>query len=52
MYSPKIAPRLIPPLYHLGRSQHRPMTVLVAEAVELYLLAQALAGEPTERIAA
>ncbi|MEX1023202.1 MAG: hypothetical protein WD058_08645 [Dehalococcoidia bacterium] len=37
MYSPKIPERLIPILYRLGRERHRPMTHLVAEAVERYL---------------
>lgn len=38
MYSPKIPARLIPALYQLGRARGRPMTHLVAEAVERYLL--------------
>lgn len=38
MYSPKIPERLIAPLYRLGRARGRPMTHLVAEAVERYLL--------------
>lgn len=37
MYSPKIPERLIPILYRLGRERGRPMTQLVAEAVERYL---------------
>ena len=37
MYSPKIPERLIPILYRLGRERRRPMTHLVAEAVERYL---------------
>jgi len=37
MYSPKIPEHLIPALYRLGRAQRRPMTHLVAEAVERYL---------------
>ena len=40
MYSPKIPERLIPPLYRLGQAQGRPMTHLVAEAVERYLAAE------------
>jgi len=40
MYSPKISERLIPPLYRLGQAQGRPMTHLVAEAVERYLAAE------------
>lgn len=37
MYSPKVPERLIPVLYRLGRERGRPMTHLVAEAVERYL---------------
>ncbi len=37
MYSPKIPDRFIPVLYRLGRERGRPMTQLVAEAVERYL---------------
>lgn len=37
MYSPKIPERFIPVLYRLGRERRRPMTQLVAEAVERYL---------------
>ena len=40
MYSPKIPERLIPPLYWLGQARGRPMTHLVAEAVERYLVAE------------
>lgn len=40
MYSPRIPERLIPPLYRLGQAQGRPMTHLVAEAVERYLAAE------------
>ena len=40
MYSPKISERLIPPLYRLGQARGRPMTHLVAEAVERYLAAE------------
>lgn len=38
MYSPKVPERFIPALYQLGRARRRPMTYLVAEAVERYLL--------------
>lgn len=53
MYSPKIPERLIPVLYRLGRERGRPMTQLVAEAVERYLaeegrLPMALAVVPTD----
>ena len=50
MYSPKIPERLIPPLYRLGQAQGRPMTHLVAEAVERYLAAEGWLGdlEPVE----
>lgn len=37
MYSPKIPEHFIPALYRLARSRKRPMTQLVAEAVERYL---------------
>ena len=37
MYSPKIPEALIPRIYRAARRQRRPMTRLVAEAVELYL---------------
>lgn len=37
MYSPKIPERFIPILYRLGRERGRPMTHLVAEAIERYL---------------
>ena len=37
MYSPKVPERLIPILYRLGRERGRPMTHLVAEAVERFL---------------
>jgi hypothetical protein len=40
MYSPKIPERLIPALYRLGQERRRPMTHLVAEAVERYLAAE------------
>jgi hypothetical protein len=45
MYSPKIPERLIPPLYRLGQAQARPMTHLVAEAVERYLAAEGWIGD-------
>lgn len=38
MYSPRIPERYIPVLYHLGQARGRPMTQLVAEAVERYLV--------------
>ena len=41
MYSPKIPERFIHSLYLLGRAQGRPMTHLVAEAVERYLASEA-----------
>ena len=37
MYSPKIPEHFIPVLYRLARSQGRPMTHLVAEAVQTYI---------------
>jgi hypothetical protein len=37
MYSPKIKPEHIKPLYLLGKEKRRPMTQLVNEAVEQYL---------------
>jgi hypothetical protein len=40
MYSPKIPERLIPPLYRLARSRGKPMTKIVAEALEAYLASQ------------
>jgi len=40
MYSPKIPERLIPELYRLGRARGRPMTQLVAEAIERYLASE------------
>jgi len=39
MYSPKIAERLIPPLYRLRCERKQPMTHIVAEAIEQYLVA-------------
>lgn len=38
VYSPKVPEHFIPTLYQLGRSRGRPMTHLIAEAVERYLL--------------
>lgn len=40
MYSPKIDPLLIPPLYHLGQARKKPMTAVVND-----LLFRALVGE-------
>ena len=37
MYSPKIPEHLIPPLYRAAKAQRRPMTRLVADAVQRYL---------------
>jgi len=37
MYSPKIKTEHIPKLYRLAKSQKRPMTHVVNEAVEKYL---------------
>ncbi len=45
MYSPKIPERLIPPLYRLGQAQGRPMTHLVADAVERYLAGEGWLGD-------
>ena len=45
MYSPKIPERLIPILYRLGRERGRPMTHLVAEAVERFLEDEGRLGE-------
>ena len=45
MYSPKVPERLIPILYRLGRERGRPMTHLVAEAVERYLDEEGWLGE-------
>ena len=38
MYSPKVREDLIPRLWHLARRRGVPMTALVAEAVEDYLI--------------
>ncbi len=40
MYSPKVPERFIPALYRLGRARGRPMTALVADAVERYLASE------------
>ena len=40
MYSPKIREDLIPKLYRLGQRKRRPMTHLVAEAIDEYLARQ------------
>jgi hypothetical protein len=40
MYSPKITERLIPALYRLARARGKPMTTIVAEALEVYLASQ------------
>jgi predicted DNA-binding protein len=37
MYSPKIPEHLIPRLYQAAKAQKRPMTQLVAEAIQHYL---------------
>jgi hypothetical protein len=37
MYSPKIPDRLIPALYRLARARGKPMTKIVAEALDAYL---------------
>jgi hypothetical protein len=46
MYSPKIPEHLIPRLYRAARAERRPMTRLVADAVEHYLVEQHEAPEP------
>ncbi|MQA01137.1 MAG: hypothetical protein GEU80_17780 [Dehalococcoidia bacterium] len=54
MYSPKIPDHFIPPLYHLGQARERPMTHLVAEAVERYLASEGClpaSGDRDERAA-
>ncbi len=52
MYSPKVREDLVPRLYRLKLRLNRPMTVLVAEAVEAYLLSHSdpdlTATSPTE----
>ena len=48
MYSPKVPERLIPILYRLGRERGRPMTHLVAEAVERYLEEEGRFGEAVD----
>lgn len=40
MYSPRIPEQFIPALYRLGQVRERPMTHLVAEAVERYLASE------------
>ena len=45
MYSPKIPERLIPVLYRLAQARGKPMTRLVAEALDTYLAAQAASEE-------
>lgn len=45
MYSPKVPEHLIPILYRLGRERGRPMTRLVADAVERFLEDEGLLGE-------
>jgi hypothetical protein len=37
MYSPKIPEHLIPLLYRAAKAQRRPMTRLVADAIQRYL---------------
>jgi len=37
MYSPKISEKHIPILYHLGKREKNPMTLLVNEAITEYL---------------
>ncbi len=48
MYSPKVPERFIPMLYQLGRARGRPMTHLVAEAVERYLLDEGWLGREVD----
>jgi hypothetical protein len=43
MYSPKIPERLIPVLYRLARARGKPMTTIVAEALDAYLASQGVA---------
>jgi predicted DNA-binding protein len=43
MYSPKIPERLIPALYRLARARGKPMTTIVAEALEAYLASEGIA---------
>ncbi len=43
MYSPKIPERLIPALYRLARARGKPMTAIVAEALEAYMASQDIA---------
>ena len=46
LYSPKIPERLIPPLFRQARAEGRPMTELVAEAIERYLRDAGQLGAP------
>lgn len=43
MYSPKIPERLIPALYRLAQARGKPMTAIVAEALDAYLASQNVA---------
>jgi hypothetical protein len=43
MYSPKIPERLIPALYRLAQARGKPMTRIVAEALDAYLAGQNVA---------
>jgi predicted transcriptional regulator len=43
MYSPKIPERLIPALYRLARARGKPMTAIVAEALDDYLASEGVA---------
>jgi len=42
MYSPKIPERLIPALYRLAQARGKPMTRIVAEAVEAHLASESV----------
>ena len=42
MYSPQIPTRLIHPIYMTAKAQGRPMTKVVAEAIEAYLIQHSL----------
>ncbi len=48
MYSPKIDPLLVRPLYHLGRARKKPMTAIVNEMIFQALVAEEL-DEETSR---
>jgi len=50
VYSPKIPERFIPALYQLGRARRQPMTHLVAEAVERYLLDEGWLGRDADDV--